>query len=142
MRDMNCFSCHAINGRGGDMAPDLTWEGSAVQREWLLSFFKNPNTLRPALDPAHAEVQRHRRGSGHSHRLHPDRISDAGVRTGFASQPASDSASIEQGRQLFYSKYACQSCHIVDPQKDKGYVGPTLTQVGDAAERRLDLSSG
>jgi len=31
---------------------------------------------------------------------------------------------------LFYSKYACQSCHIVDPQNDKGYVGPTLTQVG------------
>ena len=31
---------------------------------------------------------------------------------------------------MFYSKYACQSCHIVDPAKDKGYVGPTLTQVG------------
>ena len=36
----------------------------------------------------------------------------------------------EQGRQLFYSKYACQSCHIVDPKNDKGYIGPTLTQVG------------
>ena len=49
MRDLNCFSCHSINGRGGDMAPDLTWEGSAVQRDWLLKFFKNPNTLRPTL---------------------------------------------------------------------------------------------
>ena len=38
-----------INGRGGDMAPDLTWEGSSVQREWLVQFFRNPNTLRPAL---------------------------------------------------------------------------------------------
>ena len=47
--DMNCFSCHAINGRGGDMAPELTWEGSSVQRAWLVSFLKNPNTLRPAL---------------------------------------------------------------------------------------------
>ena len=36
----------------------------------------------------------------------------------------------ETGRQLFYSKYACQSCHIIDPKNDKGYVGPTLTQVG------------
>ena len=25
----------SINGRGGDMAPDLTWEGSSVQRQWL-----------------------------------------------------------------------------------------------------------
>jgi len=36
----------------------------------------------------------------------------------------------EQGKQLFYSKYACQGCHIVDTKTDKGYVGPTLTQVG------------
>ena len=46
-------------------------------------------------------------------------------------QPANDATAIERGRQLFYSKYACQSCHIVDPQKDKGYIGPTLTQVGE-----------
>ena len=49
MTDLACFSCHAINGRGGDMAPDLTWEGSSVQRKWLEDFFRNPNTLRPAL---------------------------------------------------------------------------------------------
>jgi cytochrome c1 len=39
-------------------------------------------------------------------------------------------ATVEHGRQLFYSKYACQSCHIVDSKTDKGYIGPTLTQVG------------
>jgi len=39
-------------------------------------------------------------------------------------------AQVEQGKQLFYSKYACQGCHIVDTKTDKGYVGPTLTQVG------------
>jgi cytochrome c1 len=37
---------------------------------------------------------------------------------------------VEHGRQLFYSKYACQSCHIADTKTDKGYIGPTLTQVG------------
>ena len=41
--------CHTINGHGGDMAPDLTWEGTAVQRDWLVQFLKNPETLRPAL---------------------------------------------------------------------------------------------
>jgi cytochrome c2 len=39
-------------------------------------------------------------------------------------------ADVEHGKELFYGKYACQSCHIVDPDKDKGYIGPTLTQVG------------
>jgi cytochrome c1 len=35
MADLACFSCHRINGRGSDMAPDLTWEGSSVHRQWL-----------------------------------------------------------------------------------------------------------
>jgi len=39
-------------------------------------------------------------------------------------------AEVERGRGLFYGKYGCQSCHIVDPAKDKGYIGPTLTQAG------------
>jgi mono/diheme cytochrome c family protein len=130
MEDLQCFSCHAINGRGGDMAPDLTWEGSSVQRAWLVSFLKNPNTLRPAL----------------IRRMPRFNLTDAEATTltdylmTVYQTPAFDSDSLdaagftaedrERGRQLFYSKYACQSCHIVDPQNDKGYVGPTLTQVG------------
>ncbi len=130
MRDLNCFSCHTINGRGGDMAPDLTWEGSAVQRDWLLKFFKNPNTLRPALirrmpkfnvtDAEAATLTDYILAAYQTPAFDRDSV-----------QPDSDSAAIEQGRQIFYSKYACQSCHIVDPKKDKGYVGPTLTQVGE-----------
>jgi len=130
MRDLNCFSCHTINGRGGDMAPDLTWEGSAVQRDWLLKFFKNPNTLRPALI---RRMPKFNVTDGEAATL-TDYILTAYQTPAFdrdAMHPDSDSAAIEEGRQLFYSKYACQSCHIVDPKKDKGYVGPTLTQVGD-----------
>jgi len=41
-----------------------------------------------------------------------------------------DFASVERGRQLFYSKYACQSCHIADFKTDKGYIGPALAEVG------------
>ncbi len=130
MQDMQCFSCHVFNGRGGDMAPDLTWEGSAVQRGWLVSFLKNPNTLRPAL----------------IRRMPRFNVTDAEAATmadyimAVYQTPAFDAESLdaskfsadqrEQGRQLFYSRYACQSCHIVDPKNDKGYIGPTLTQVG------------
>ena len=128
--DLACFSCHRINGRGGDMAPDLTWEGSSVQRQWLFEFLKNPNTLRPAL----------------IRRMPKFNLSDADINvfTDYImtvyQTPAFDRdsmpsggyppAQVEQGKQLFYSKYACQSCHIVDTKMDKGYIGPTLTQVG------------
>jgi mono/diheme cytochrome c family protein len=129
MQDLNCFSCHSINGRGGDMAPDLSWEGTAVQRDWLLKFFKNPNTLRPALI---RRMPKFNLTDQETNTL-TDYILTAYQTPAFdrdAVHPDSNSAVIEEGRQLFYSKYACQACHIVDPKKDKGYIGPTLTEVG------------
>ncbi len=130
MNDLACFSCHRINGRGSDLAPDLTWEGSSVQRKWLEEFLRNPNTLRPAL------IRRMPKFN-----LAPDEVTTLSdyIMTVYQT-PAFDrdslpnsgyaSADIEHGRQLFYSKYACQGCHIVDPNADKGYIGPTLTEVG------------
>jgi len=130
MNDLRCFSCHSINGRGGDMAPDLTWEGSSVQRQWLVNFFKNPNTLRPALIRRMPKFNL----SDSEITLLTDYMMTVYQTPAFDrdSQPyaASTPTLVEQGRQLFYSKYSCQSCHIVDTKKDKGYIGPTLSQVG------------
>jgi mono/diheme cytochrome c family protein len=130
MHDLACFSCHRINGHGGDMAPDLTWEGSSVQRAWLQDFLKNPNTLRPALI---RRMPKFNFTDGEINQLtdyimtvyqNPSIDRDSMPSSGY---PA---VQVEQGRQLFYSKYACQSCHIIDTKTDKGYIGPTLTQVG------------
>ena len=33
----------------GTRNSDLSWEGSSVQRAWLVDFLRNPETLRPAL---------------------------------------------------------------------------------------------
>ncbi len=130
MSDLACFSCHAINGRGGDMAPDLSREGTAVQRPWLQAFLKNPGTLRPALirrmpkfnlsDAEITELTDYMMTVYQTPAFDRDSLSSTGYLP----------AQIEEGKQLFYSKYACQSCHIIDTKADKGYVGPTLTQVG------------
>jgi cytochrome c1 len=130
MEDLNCFGCHRINGRGGDMAPDLTWEGSAVQRNWLEDFLKNPNTLRPALirrmpkfnltDSERAELSDYMMTVYQTSAFDREEM----PLTGYTP------ALVEQGHQLFYSRYACQSCHIVNTKDDKGYIGPPLSQVG------------
>ena len=49
-------------------------------------------------------------------------------------------ALVEQGRQLFYSKFACQSCHIADYKNDKGYIGPGAGWDRQALQRSLGLS--
>ena len=112
------------------MAPELTWEGTAARRTWLVDFLKNPNTLRPAL----------------IRRMPRFNVTDAEANTladyimTVYQTPEFDrdgldtmrftAADTQHGRELFYGKYACQSCHILDPANDKGYVGPTLTEVG------------
>ena len=130
MTDLACFSCHRINGHGGDMAPDLTWEGSSVQREWLVQFLKNPGTLRPALirrmprfnfsDAEVNELTDYIMTVYQSPTVDRDSMPLSGYSQG----------QIELGRQLYYGKYSCQGCHIMDSKADKGYIGPTLTQVG------------
>jgi mono/diheme cytochrome c family protein len=112
------------------MAPDLTWEGSAVQRQWLSDFLKNPNTLRPALirrmpkfnlsDSERADLTDYMMTVYQTSAFERDSMPSSGYSTEL----------VDQGRQLFYSKYACQACHIINAKEDKGYIGPTLTQVG------------
>ena len=130
MTDLACFGCHRINGHGGDMAPDLTWEGSSVQRPWLVDFLKNPGTLRPSLI---RRMPRFNFTDGEVNELTDYMMT-------VYQNPAVDRESmplsgysqgeIDLGKQLFYGKYACQGCHIVDAKTDKGYIGPTLTHVG------------
>jgi mono/diheme cytochrome c family protein len=130
MTDLACFSCHRIHGRGGEMAPDLTWEGSSVQRQWLVEFLKNPNTLRPSLirrmprfnltDSEVNELTDYMMTVYQSPAVDRDSMPLSGYPQG----------QVELGKQLFYGKYSCQGCHIVDTKTDKGYIGPTLTKVG------------
>jgi mono/diheme cytochrome c family protein len=127
---MRCFSCHAINGRGGDMAPELTWEGTSVQRVWLVNFLKNPNTLRPALI---RRMPKFNVTDSEANTL-ADYIMTVYQTPAFdgeaTDEPRFTTAEAQSGKELFYGKYDCQSCHIIDPNKDKGYIGPTLSQVG------------
>jgi mono/diheme cytochrome c family protein len=130
INDLNCFSCHAINGRGSDMAPDLSWEGSSVQRDWLVQFFRNPNTLRPALirrmpkfnltDPEINTLTDYIMTVYQSPKIDRESMPLTGYSPG----------QVELGKQLYYSKYGCQACHIIDTKQDKGYIGPTLTHAG------------
>ena len=131
MEDLRCQSCHTINGNGGDMAPDLTFEGSAVKRVWLLDFMKNPNTLRPALIRRMPKFNL----SETENQTLCEYMLSAYQALGFDSKALDPSTlnadAAARGKQLFYDKYACQSCHVADFKKDKGYVGPALAGVGD-----------
>ena len=45
--ELRCVSCHAVNGRGGTMGPELTRIGDKVRRDWLFSYLKDPHRVQP-----------------------------------------------------------------------------------------------
>lgn len=124
-----CYACHQFNGVGGTLAPDLSFEGSRAQRQWLVSFLKNPQTIRPTLVL----------------RMPQFNMTDQEAATladymGMVLQsPAVSSSALDAkkftpekvalGKQLYEVKYQCQSCHTIG--SGGGYVGPNLNNAGN-----------
>jgi mono/diheme cytochrome c family protein len=124
-----CYVCHQFNGFGGTLAPDLSFEGSRAQRQWLIDFLKDPKTVRPTLIL----------------RMPKFNMTDQEAATLAAyistalNSPNVDSAAIDNkqftpekaalGKQLYEVKYQCQSCHTIGATG--GYVGPNLNNAGN-----------
>jgi mono/diheme cytochrome c family protein len=124
-----CDVCHSFNGSGGTLAPDLSFEGSRAQRQWIISFLKDPGTLRPTLTVRMPQFNLSDKEAA--------TIADY-LRTALQS-PAVDQDSTNPkdftpematlGKQLYEVKYQCQSCHTIG--STGGYVGPALSNVGN-----------
>jgi mono/diheme cytochrome c family protein len=123
-----CYTCHKFNGYGGDLAPDLTYEGSRAQRQWLVEFLKNPQTLRPTLILRMPQLNMSDK----------DAATLADYISMVLQHPEANPASVDTkqftpamvtlGKQLYEVKYQCQSCHTIGGAG--GYVGPNLNNAG------------
>ncbi len=124
-----CYVCHKFDGYGGNLAPDLSYEGSRAQRQWLIAFLKNPQTLRPTLTlrmpqfnmtDQEASILADYIGMV----LQNPAVNPVGVNPKqFTPELAS------KGKQLYEVKFQCQSCHTIGSAG--GYVGPNLSNVGN-----------
>ena len=124
-----CSVCHRFNGDGGDLAPDLSFEGSRAQRQWIIDFLRNPSTIRPTL----------------IFRMPQFNITDQEAAViadylGMVTQsPSVKLSNVDQkqftpqmadmGKQLYEVKYQCNACHTIG--STGGYVGPNLSNTGN-----------
>jgi cytochrome c2 len=126
--ELRCVSCHAVNGRGGTMGPDLTRIGDKVRRDWLFSFLKDPHRVQP--DTAMLQ-----------YRLSDDQLRDLTAflldeyrsgDTGPEPPPVTyqDARAVATGRALF-ERRGCTSCHRLGSMKDAGRIGPSLAGIAD-----------
>ncbi len=128
-RELGCPACHRIDGlEATTVGPDLSAEGSRVQRGWLIRFLKAPQTVRPA---GYHPLSRSRMPD---FRLSDDEAASLaeylltrrdGVAEGVA-EPAPPTNLAQRGLDLF-RQYACRACHHRDGAG--GRAGPDLSAV-------------
>jgi mono/diheme cytochrome c family protein len=124
-----CYACHQFNGVGGTLAPDLSYEGSRAQRQWLINFLKNPQTIRPTLILRMPQFNM----TGQEAATLADYLGMV-MQSPAVSSSAVDtkkftSGKVALGKQLYEVKYQCQSCHTIG--SGGGYVGPNLNNAGN-----------
>ncbi|HXZ19121.1 MAG TPA: c-type cytochrome, partial [Candidatus Acidoferrales bacterium] len=124
-----CYVCHRFNGYGGDLAPDLSYEGSRARRAWLVDFLKSPQTLRPTLVLRMPQFNMTSQEAAiladylSMAMQHPSVDLEAAEAAKFTPQM------VALGRELYEVKYQCQACHTIG--SSGGYVGPSLSNAGN-----------
>jgi len=131
VKKYRCLVCHRIRGSGGALAPDLSWEGSRVRKDWLLTFLAKPDTIRPILvermpqmkirDEEIRMIDAYFRAT-----LVDDKVESLSGTVG--GMHLADPEAARRGKQLYFEKYACDACHQINLKG--GTVGPDLTKAG------------
>lgn len=131
---LNCAGCHKIGSLARTLrpGPPLSWEGSKVREPWLLTFLKEPKSLRPE---AEARMPSFRLSNAEALALTsyirgtlttPD-VSRTVFRSGEVT-----GAVVAEGKRLFEGELGCRTCHRVDKEGALG--GPELTSVASRLE--------
>ncbi len=126
MKDLNCLVCHRIKDKGADFAPELTYEGSRVKREWLVNFLKTPDVLRPLLKQMPRFNMSDEEIEVVADYINLVLVDDHVLAKEDLGEITSDD--VEIGKKI-YNEKGCKACHQIG--MEGGAVGPNLSATGD-----------
>ncbi len=126
-RELNCLVCHRIKDNGAAFAPELTYEGSRVTREWLETFLKTPDILRPLLKQMPKFNLTDKEVEVIADYMKIALVDDEVVAKSDMSKPFLPQ-DVKKGKEI-YSEKGCQACHQIG--LEGGALGPNLSVVGD-----------
>jgi cbb3-type cytochrome oxidase cytochrome c subunit len=124
-----CYVCHQFNGFGGTLAPDLSYEGSRAQRQWLIDFLKDPKTVRPTLVLRMPQFNMTDQEAATLAGYIGMALNSLNVDSSAIDVKQFTPEKVAFGKQLYEVKYECQSCHTIG--STGGYVGPNLNNAGN-----------
>jgi mono/diheme cytochrome c family protein len=126
-RRSRCVTCHAVDGRGGSLGPELTHVGSKASRDWLYTWLRDPHRLQPK-----TLMPRFRFGDDEARDLAAYLASEFGeTPKDFTASDAPPSPGlVPEGRRVF-EKRGCYSCHDLEGFPKLARIGPKLSAIGD-----------
>lgn len=130
LNDIRCLTCHKVAGKGGDYAPELSFEGSKLKLEWIADFLAAPDVIRP-LSQQMPRFNLSREEAETAARFIKEslRRPEADLERAFGANQAA--GQIEAGEEIYRQK-GCYACHAI--RGEGGAVGPELSYVGDRLE--------
>lgn len=130
LNDVKCLTCHQAAGKGGDYAPELTFEGSKLKPEWITTFLATPDVIRP-LSQQMPRFNLSREEAETATRFIKESLQrpEVDLKGTVSVNPPTDQ--IEAGEEIYRQK-GCHACHAISGEG--GAVGPELSYVGDRLE--------
>jgi mono/diheme cytochrome c family protein len=136
--ELRCVSCHAVNGRGGTMGPELSRIGDKVRRDWLFSFLRDPHREQPE-----TAMLRYRLTDTQIRDVTAFLLEEYKTTSGEA-EPApaayADAHALAEGRAVFVRR-GCYGCHRLAGIRETGKIGPSLAGVADRDPDQLPYGS-
>jgi cytochrome c2 len=126
--ELRCVSCHAVEGRGGTMGPELTRIGDKVRREWLFSFLKDPHREQP--DTAMLQYRLKDEEVRDLTAFLLDEYKTPGAEAETVPAPYQEPRAVQEGQTAFV-RHGCYGCHRLAGLSETGKIGPSLAGVAD-----------
>jgi mono/diheme cytochrome c family protein len=136
--EARCISCHAIEGKGGHLAPDLAKIASKATASWIFNNIKNVHLLQPGIEmPQYGFSQEQTAAiTAYMESEFVDRDSPAD--TAVVHLPPGNF--YEAGIALF-NQYNCGGCHDLSSEKVSLSRGPDLTAIGSKKTYQIDFGT-
>ena len=136
--EARCISCHAVEGKGGHLAPDLAKIASKSTAAWIFNNIKNVHLLQPGVEmPQYGfSIEEIAAITAYMESEFVDR--DTPKDTIAVHQPPANF--FEQGIALF-NQYNCGGCHDLSLEKVSLNRGPDLTSIGSKKIYQIDFGT-
>jgi mono/diheme cytochrome c family protein len=136
--EARCISCHAVEGKGGHLAPDLAKIASKATAAWIFNNINNVHLLQPGVEmPQYGFSTKETAAiTAYMESEFVDR--DTPVDTIAVHQPPANF--FEQGIALF-NQYNCGGCHDLSSKKVSLNRGPDLTAIGSKKIYQIDFGT-